>query len=126
MEMKQSNPYVPMLGRPIACLDACAFCLGRYKTMFSSLFRSGIQSIFLQLYFGENPMKNRPTIDKELVEAIKNYPGSNRLLFGINSNKKPEPVLIKKMIMMLLAAKILRYVTERKETIPGKFTMSVF
>jgi superfamily II DNA helicase RecQ len=127
MEVKQSNPYVPLSRHPVACLDACAYCLGRYKTMFPTLIRSGVQTVFLQLYFGEHPMKNRPTIDKELVDAIKSYPGSNRLLFGINSNKKPEPVLIKKMIMMLLAAKILRYVTERKEsTPPGKFTMSVF
>jgi hypothetical protein len=126
MEMKQSNPYIPLSGTPLPCLDACAYCLGRYKTMFPTVVRAGIQSVFLQLYFGENPMKTRPTIDKELVDAIKNYPGSNRLLFGINSNKKPEPVLIKKMILMLLAAKILRYVIERKETTAGKFTMSVF
>jgi hypothetical protein len=66
--------------------------------------------MFLQLYFGENSMKTSPKIDKELVDAINNYPGSNCLLFGINSDKKPKPILIKKMILMLLGANILRYV----------------
>jgi hypothetical protein len=126
MELKQSNPYVPLSHVPVACVDACSYCLGRYKTMFPPLIRSGVQAVFLQLYFGVNPMKPRPTLDKELVDAIKHYPGSNRLLFGINSNRKPEPIMIKKMILMLLAAKILRYVTERKEAAAGKFSMSVF
>jgi hypothetical protein len=126
MEVKQSNPYVPSSATPFACLDTCAYCLGRYKTMFPRLICSGVQSVFLQLFFGENPMKTRPTLDKELVNAIKKFPGSNRLLFGINSNKKPEPVMVKKMILMLLAANVLRYVIERKERTPGKFTMSVF
>jgi hypothetical protein len=71
-------------------------------------------------------MKTCPTLNKELVNAIKNFPGSNCLLFGIKSKKKPEPIMIKKMILMLLAARMMRYVTERKEKAPGKFTMSVF
>jgi hypothetical protein len=35
------------------------------------------------------------------------------LLFGTNSEKKPEPILVKKLILMLLGAKILQYVIER-------------
>ncbi len=47
------------------------------------------------------------------------------MMFGTNSNRKPEPLLVKKLILMLLAAKILEYVIKRKEKSPGKFEVTV-
>jgi hypothetical protein len=35
-------------------------------------------------------MKTCPTINKELVEAIKHFPGFNLLVFGISTATKPQ------------------------------------
>jgi hypothetical protein len=71
-------------------------------------------------------MTTRPILDKDLVDAVKNFKGSNRLIFGVNSDKPPEPILVKKMLLMLIGAKILVYHTERKEKSEGKFIVTVF
>jgi hypothetical protein len=60
-------------------------------------------------------MKLKPTLENELVGAIQNYPGSYRSFFGVNSNKKPEPILVKKMILMLITVNILAYADGRME-----------
>ncbi len=69
----------------------------------------------MQLFLGENAFEKRPTLEKGFIDAVLKYPRSNLLLFGSKSGKKPEPVLVKKMTMMLLAAKILKYSAVRKE-----------
>jgi hypothetical protein len=94
--------------------------------MFPVLQKNGVRTVLLQIFLGSALMQSRPVLDKDLVEAIKNFKGSNRLLFGTNSEKKPEPILVKKLILMLLGAKILQYVIERKEKSPGKFEVNVF
>ena len=71
-------------------------------------------------------MKTQPILDKDLVHGIQNFRGSNRSMFGTNSEKKPEPLLVKKMILMLLGAKILSYSAERKESTPGKFVVTIY
>ena len=122
LELKMSNPYLPALIVPTDCGHACSFCLGNYKTMFPRLVKSGVRTVFLQLFLGGDAIKSKPTLDKELVNAVKNYPGSNRLLFGINSDRKPEPKLVMQLVLMLLAAKILKYNTERKTSEDRKTT----
>ena len=116
LEMTLANPYLFVPARPVSCADACTFCTGGYKKLFPKLDKSGVTSIVLDLFVGPNAMKVPAVLDKALVDALKVYPGSNRLLFGTNSEKKPEPVLLKKMIMMLLAARILTYNVETKES----------
>ena len=50
----------------------------------------------LLIWDPDNPtIKTWLTLEKELVLAIKNYLGSNGMLFGINSKKKPGPKLVK-------------------------------
>ena len=44
-----------------------------------------------------------------LLDHIKKYPGCNRLLFGVNSNKPPAPILIKKMLLVLISANIINH-----------------
>ena len=116
LEMKLANPYLFVPPRPVACDVACTFCTGGYKKLFPKLEKDGVTTIILDLFVGRNAMQVPPVLDKALVEALKNYPGSTPLLFGTNTEKKPEPVLLKKMILMLLAAKILTYTVETKES----------
>jgi superfamily II DNA helicase RecQ len=122
LELKMSNPYLPPTMVPTECGHACSHCLGNYKTMFPRLVKSGVRTVFLQLFLGSDAIKSRPTLDKELVDAVKNYPGSNRLMFGVNSDQKPEPKLVKQLLLMLLAAKIMKYYTQRKTSDDGKTT----
>jgi hypothetical protein len=122
LELKMSNPYLPPSIVPTDCGHACSYCLGNYKTMFPRLVKSGVRTVMMQLFLGTDAIKTRPTLDKELVDAIKNFPGSNRLLFGVNLDRKPEPKLVKQLLLMLLASKILKYNTQRKTSDDGKTT----
>jgi hypothetical protein len=126
IEMKMANPYRTISETPVACLDACSYCLGKHKLIFPTLVRHGVTSVLLQLFIGPNQMKTRPVLDKDLVHGIRNFKGSNRSIFGTNSEKKPEPLLVKKLILMLLGAKILAYSAERKEISTGKFGVTVY
>jgi hypothetical protein len=126
LEMKMANPYLPVSSPPPPCGSSCSFCLGTYGTLFPHLCKNGVTTVLLQLFTGPNFMKTPTVLDKELVDAIKKYPGSNRLIFGTNTSKKPEPILVKKLILLLLGAKILRYYTERKEKSPGKFDVTIY
>ena len=71
-------------------------------------------------------MKTLAILDKDLVDALKKYPGSNWMMFGTNSEKWPEPILVKKLVIMLIAAGILRYYPEQKEKSPGKFEVTIY
>ena len=68
--------------------------------MFPKLLKSGVQTVFMQLFLGSNPIKSYPTLDKDLVLALRHFPGSNRVMFGMNSEKRPEPKSIKQMILI--------------------------
>jgi superfamily II DNA helicase RecQ len=126
LEIKMANPYLNDAPVPTPCMSACAYCLGSYKSLFPSIIKSGVETVILQLFTGPNFMKTPTILDKDLVDAIKKYPGSNRLIFGKKTTKKPEPILIKKLIMMLLGAKLIRYFPERKETTPGVFQVTIY
>jgi hypothetical protein len=78
--------------------------------MFPQKVRHGVTSVLLQLFIGPNQLKTRPILDKDLVHGIRNFKALNRSIFGINSDKKPEPLLVKKLILMLLGARILAVV----------------
>jgi hypothetical protein len=120
LEMKLADPYLFIPPIPIACIDACTFCTGGYKKLFPKLSKSGVTTIFLDLFVGPNAMQAQAVLDKALVDALKKYPGSNRVLFGTNSDRKPEPVMLKKMILVLLAARILTYSVDTKESADKK------
>jgi hypothetical protein len=47
-------------------------------------------------------------------------------MFGINSDKKPEPAAVKKMFLVLLAAKIMKYTTTRDTTNVNKAVVRVY
>ncbi len=54
--------------------------------------------------------------DEGLVESIQTYPNAQREIFGSRARGKPEPRNIKKLIVMLIAAKILTYRITWEET----------
>ena len=107
---KSSNPfYSAPAPLPPPCMVACSFCLGHYIEMFPSLRRDGVTSVFLDLFLGENRIECKPSIKSILLDAIVEYPNSNRLLFGTNTDKKPAPVLVKKALLVLIASGLLGY-----------------
>jgi hypothetical protein len=88
--------------------------------MFPKLVMAGVRTVLLQLFVGLQAMAGRPSIENEFVNAIHNFKNSNRPLFGINSNHTPLPKHIKKMIIVLLVARIIDYSVDQKETTKGK------
>ena len=118
LEVALSNPFLLVPSPPPApCGVACSYCAGTYDKLFPKLIKAGVRHILLQLFLGESPFDKRPTLEKDFVDAVRKFPRSNSLLFGSKSGKKPsEPVLVKKMTMMLLAARILKYSAVRKDS----------
>ena len=107
---KSANPFSstpPPLPPP--CMVACSFCLGHYVEMFPLISRDGVTSVLLDLFLGENRIDGRPSIKTILLNAIVDYPSSNRLIFGANTDKKPTPILVKKALLVLIASGLLGY-----------------
>jgi hypothetical protein len=125
LEMSLANPFsVPSIA-PTACGNACAYCAGTYDTLFPPLVKTGVQSVLLQVFLGPDSATTAE-LDKQLVELVRKFKGSNRLMFGINSDKKPEPAAVKKMFLVLLAAKIMKYTTTRDTTNVNKAVVRVY
>jgi hypothetical protein len=59
--------------------------------MFPRLVMAGVQTVLLQLFVGPKAMSGQPSIEKDLVNVILTFPNANRLFFGVNSDKRPEP-----------------------------------
>ena len=74
LELKMGNPYIALPVRPPPCLDSCAYCTGRYRTLFPTIIKAGANTVLLQLFNGSNLMKMPAVLDKDLVDAIKKYP----------------------------------------------------
>jgi hypothetical protein len=123
--MAMANPYVTAVGIPVSCKTACAYCAGHYKTLKPLLAKEGVQSVLLQAFIGPEPAP-KATLDKELVDMVQNYKGSHRLLFGIKSDKKPEASAVKKMFLILLAAKIMKYTTNHETKTDSKMVIHVY
>ena len=110
---KSANPFLHERGAPTylphPCLDSCSFCCGEYKKLFPPLVRNGVCLVLMDLFSGDNRISGDITFIPVLLDRIKKYPNANRIVFGVKSNKEPEPVMIKKMLLMLIASNILRH-----------------
>ena len=109
MAVEASNPYIQREEKPPGCIDACSFCCGEYRSMFPPVVREGVCLILMDLFSGEKRISGDVVVDTILVENIKKYPNSNRMIFGVSSNKKPPPVNVKKLVLVLLASGILSH-----------------
>ena len=116
--MFASNPYSRIDVPPMHCGTACSYCIADYSKMFPPIIRQGACQILVDLYSGEKRISEVILFDPVLLNAIRKYHNCNRLLFGVNTNKRPTPIIVKKTMLMLLAAKILphTHVKEVKET----------
>jgi hypothetical protein len=117
-EQLMGNPFIPPSPdthyKP-PCGTDCSFCRQEYKAMFRPISKSGTQKILSALFIGDVDSDGRaipPISDRTmdgLVAAIQEYPRSRILLFGgrTTSEKKPEPVQVSKVLLLLLASDIL-------------------
>jgi hypothetical protein len=102
-----SSPYWsgPLLADP--CGDPCSFCDGTYAYMFPCISCRGVVSVFFGLFIvGPCVILDIRRIET-VIKAIKEMQHSGRLIFGTNSDKPPAPILVKKLLLMLIAAGIL-------------------
>jgi hypothetical protein len=72
------------------------------------MIKVGVQSAFFYIFLGENAAGSL-TLDNSLVSALHQYPVANNLMFGWKVTNKPEPCHLKKVVLMLAAAKILGF-----------------
>ena len=61
----------------------------------------------MDLFSGENRIAGAITFDPAFVDSIIKYKRSNRLIFGVKSDKKPAPIEVKKLVLILVSAGIL-------------------
>jgi hypothetical protein len=91
--------------------------LGDYSGIIPKVRRLGVQQVLLGIFVGQHPIEGRPTVDDALVTAIRLFPEVQSIVFGIDRSRKlPEPAMVKKLILMLLAAKILKTYISQTET----------
>ena len=65
--------------------------------------------VLMDLFSDDHRISGGITYIPVLVDKIRKYPDCNRIIFGVNSNKEPAPVLVKKMLLVLTSANILRH-----------------
>ena len=53
-----------------------------------------------------------------MIDLIRKYKGCNRLIFGVKSDKQPAPIDVKKLVLILVTARILGHcaVVEKNQT----------
>jgi hypothetical protein len=111
LERRLANPYsrVSTMHVPLdPCVDACDFCIGTYKSLFPAIVKVNLRKALLDLFIGEYAME-APTIDKVFVDGLKSYPSAQLLIFGSKAKGCPEPRNVKKVILMLIAARIVTH-----------------
>jgi hypothetical protein len=75
---------------------------------FPKIIKTGVQSVFFNVFLGEDAPGNL-TLGDSLISAIRQHPASNHLMFRWKATNKPEPRHIKKVLLLLVAAKILGF-----------------
>ena len=72
----------------------------------------------LWIFSGDNQISGEITFDPALIDLIRKYKGCNRLIFGVKSDKQPAPIDVKKLVLILVTARILGHcaVVEKNQT----------
>ena len=60
------------------------------------------------MLLGEHTIQ-KPTLDDSLISGLQKYPNANAEFFGSKSAKPPTPKIIKRLVLILLAANILMH-----------------
>ena len=117
---KASNPFGRDRNTPVylphPCQYSCSFCLGDYGEFIPSLNCAGVCMLLMDLFSVSNRISGDITFITVLLDHIKKYKGCNRLVFGVNINKSPQPIMIKKMLLVLIAANISSHTTQFNES----------
>jgi len=117
---KSSNPFKQNTSAPVClphpCLHSCSFCQGEYDSITPSISQAGVCAILMDLFSGNNRISGDITFVPVLLDKIKKYPGCNQLVFGVKSKKDPQPIMVKKIVLVLIAANIICHAATVKET----------
>ena len=92
---------------PNPCGDHCSFCNGSYAGTFPCITHHGVVTVFFGLFVVGTSVIFDVRRIQTVIDSIKAMRSSARLIFGTNSEKPPAPILVKKLLLMLIAAGIL-------------------
>ena len=70
---------------------------------------TGVQTALFDVFLGKHASTAPLALGDSLITAIRQHPLSNNLMFGWSASNKPEPRHLKKVALMLVAAKILGF-----------------
>jgi hypothetical protein len=83
----------------------CTACT--QSSSFPPICKQGTQLVFFDAFTsGQNGIQGVPT-HGNVVKEIRCYPGGQRHLLSIDSNREPKPVDIQKILFVLIGSKIL-------------------
>jgi superfamily II DNA helicase RecQ len=103
-EQQFSSPFWSGPLRDDPCGNRCSFCDGTYDQMFPHISQNGVLTVFFELFIvSPNVILDIRRI-ATVIEAIKSMSNSARLIFGTNSTKPLAPILVKKLLLLLIAA----------------------
>jgi hypothetical protein len=107
-----ANPYLPISDVPLPpCPNdgpQCSYCNGSLASQFPKLQKEGVQTVFFDVFLGDSATGHL-TLGESLISAVRQYLGSNSLMFGWKATNKPEPRNVKKVVLLLVAARILGF-----------------
>ena len=113
-----ANPFLPISDVPLApCSNdtpQCSYCSGSLVSQFPKLLKAGVQTVFFDIFLGDNATGHL-TLGDSLITSVRQYPASNNLMFSWKATNKPEPRNVKKVVLMLVAAKILGFCIQFKD-----------
>jgi hypothetical protein len=106
-ERQFASPFWSGPHLPDPCGDRCSFCDGTYDLTFPRISRQGVVIVFFGLFIvGPSVILDVRRL-LTVINSIKSMKQSARRIFGTNSDKAPAPILVKKLVLMLIAAGIL-------------------
>jgi glycine cleavage system regulatory protein len=79
-------------------------------SQFPKIIKDGVQSVLFIVFLCENTAGSL-TLGDSIISTLCQYPASNNLMFGWKATNKPEPCHLKKVVLMLVAANILGFVS---------------
>jgi hypothetical protein len=116
LEIAASDPFLRGAlanPEPAACLTSCSFCRGEYSKLFPKVRRSGLRKVIFDIYLDpDKRVDSTLTIDDSLITSIRQYKDdagvdSMFLILGSVAQGSMKPIDVKKVILILLAAKII-------------------
>ena len=111
---KASNPFTSHEHPFPSPCGVCSYYRDDYQLIFPTVSQVGLMRLLMDIFMGESRIQGSYSINNAITKAVFDYKYCNQLVFRVNSQNKPQPILAKKSLMMLIVSSILDYNIKKK------------